>query len=83
MKPRQWNQFIKFLSSSNTRSLSNYGLSECNTVLGCQFVDITDTTVPIGCPLPGVQCLLIDEQGQKISPTDNLGEVGQIHIGGQ
>ena len=83
MKPQQWIEFINFVTSSNTRILSSYGMSECNTVLGCQLVDITDTVVPIGYPLPGVHCLLIDQQGQKIGPTNNLGEIGQIHIGGE
>jgi len=38
-------------------------MSECNGILGCQLLDIKDTTIPIGYPLPDVQYLLIGEQG--------------------
>jgi len=83
MKPQEWIRFIGFLNSSNVQVSILYGVSECNVVLGYQLLDINDTAFPIGHPLPGVQRLLIDEEGQIISNTDNPSEIGQIHIGGQ
>jgi hypothetical protein len=57
-------------------------MSECNGVLGCQLLDINDVVISIGHPLPRVRCLLINQQDKAISPTNNLGEIGQIYIGG-
>ncbi|CAF1354197.1 unnamed protein product [Adineta steineri] len=82
VKAQEWIRFIYFLSSSNVRVIPEYGMSECNGVLGCQLLDITDTAAYIGSPLPGVQCLLINEHGQTINNTDNSGEIGQVYIGG-
>lgn len=65
VKPQQWAQFINFLTSSNTRILTLYGMSECNTAFGCQLVDITDAAVPIGYPLPTIQYLLIDRSARS------------------
>jgi len=58
-------------------------MSECNSVLGCELLDIDDVVLPLGYPLPGIQCLLIDEEGQIISNMNNTTKIGQIHIGGQ
>jgi non-ribosomal peptide synthetase component F len=46
-------------------------------------IAIQHVVLPIGYPLPGIRCLLIDEQGQIISNMNNTNEIGQIHIGGQ
>ncbi len=82
MKPQEWTKFIDLLSSSNARVFVQYGMSECNGVLGCHLSDIHDTVVPMGHPLPGIRCLLINEQNQVISHSDNPSDIGQIHIGG-
>lgn len=37
----------------------------------------------MGYPLPSVHCLLIGDQGQVISPLENINEIGQIHAAGQ
>ena len=68
---------------SKVRITVGYGTSECHGALGCQLLDINNTDVPMGHPFPGVQCLLINEQGQTIINADNSSEIGQIHIGGQ
>ncbi len=83
MKPQQWTRFTGLLSSSNVRVSVLYGMSECNGVLGCHLINIDDTVVPMGYALPGVRCLLINEQNQVISHSDNPNEVAQIYIGGQ
>jgi acyl-coenzyme A synthetase/AMP-(fatty) acid ligase len=80
---QQWTRFIVFLRSSNSRIFAQYGTSECGGALGCQLQNIDDTVLSIGHPFPGVQCLLINEQGQIIRSTDNLDEIGQIYIGGK
>ncbi len=82
MKPQQWARFIDLLSSSNVRVSVLYGMSECNGILGCHLLDVNNIVVPMGHPLPGVHCLLIDEQGQIVSHRDNISEIGQIHVGG-
>jgi hypothetical protein len=82
MKPQQWTKFIDLLSSSNVRVSVLYGMSECNGALWCPLLNIDDTVVPMGHPLPGVRCLLINEQNQVISHSDNPSDIGQIHIGG-
>lgn len=83
MKPQQWARFVAFLSSSETRIYLIYGMSECFGVIGCYLTSMDYTYIPIGLPLPGTQCLLIDEQGQVISSPDNPDVIGEIHIGGQ
>ena len=83
VKPQQWTTFIGFLSSFNVRVFILYGTSECHGVLGCQLLDMVDTDMPMGHSLPGVQCLLIDEQGRTIINAGNSSEIGEIHIGGQ
>ena len=83
LKLQQWTTFIGFLSLSNAQVIIQYGMSECNVVFGCQLIDIDEIDVPIGYPLPSVQCLLIDEQDQIISNKDNPSEIGQIYIGGE
>lgn len=59
-----------------------YGLTECNAAIGCQLKHIDDCFVPIGYPIPGCECLLIDEKGQIISNTNDSNEIGEIHLGG-
>jgi hypothetical protein len=83
MKQQQLMRLIHFCSLFNTRVCVQYGMSECNSVLGCELIDIDDVVLPLGYPLPGIQCLLIDEQGQIISNMNNTNKIGQIHIGGQ
>ncbi|CAF1334934.1 unnamed protein product, partial [Adineta steineri] len=82
MKPQQWTQFVNLLSSSNVQLCVLYGNSESIVALGCQLVNIKDTNIPIGYPLPNIQCLLIDDDGKIINTTDNSNKIGQIHIGG-
>jgi hypothetical protein len=83
MKPQQWTRFTNLLSSSNVRVSVLYGMSECNGVIGCHLLNIDDTVVPMGYPLPNVRCLLINEQNQVISHSNSQSEIGQLHIGGQ
>ncbi len=83
MKPQQWTRFTDLLSSSNVRVSVLYGMSECNGVLGCHLLNINDTVVPMGYPLPDIQCLLINEQGQVVNHSDSSNEIGQIHVKGQ
>ena len=83
MKPQEWIRFMKFLSFFNVRIISMYGMSECSVTIGCQLLDSDYTSVPIGNSLPGVLCLLINEQDQIVDNADNSDEVGEIHIGGQ
>lgn len=83
MKAQQLTTLINFSSLFNTQVCTQYGMSECNSVLGCELRDIDDMVLPIGYPLPGIQCLLIDDQGQILSRMNNINEVGQIHIGGK
>lgn len=83
MKVQQLITLNRFLNSFNTRLCIQYGMSECNTVLGCELRNINDDMIlPIGYPLPSIQCLLIDEQGKILDWINNINEVGQIHIGG-
>ena len=82
MKPQQLATLIGFLRLFNVQIYTQYGMSECNGVLGCRLLDINDTAIPIGYPLLNVQCLLIDEQEQIISNTGNPSRIGRIHIGG-
>jgi acyl-coenzyme A synthetase/AMP-(fatty) acid ligase len=83
MKPQQLATLISVLRLFKVQICTQYGMTECNTALGCQLLGTDDTTVPIGYSLPGYRCLLIDEEGQTISNTSNSNEIGQIHIGGQ
>ena len=83
MKPKEWTKFTNLLSSFNVRFFALYGMSECNGVLGCYLLDIDNRTVPMGNPLPGVRCLLIDEQGQAVNHFDSSNKTGEIHIGGK
>lgn len=57
-------------------------MTECNAALGCRLINIDDSLVPMGYPMSGYRCLLIDEQGQMICDTNSSSEIGQIHIGG-
>jgi hypothetical protein len=87
MKPQQLAKLLTFLNHSNTRVFVYFGLSECNVALGCQLFDNDNSTIilPIGYPLYGFRCLLVDEQGETITSTASLGQnkVGQIHLGGE
>jgi acyl-coenzyme A synthetase/AMP-(fatty) acid ligase len=82
LKPQEWSRFMNFLSSFHVRAISMYGMSECLVVIGCQLHGNDYTNVPIGNSLPGVRCLLINEQGRIINNNDKAHEIGQIHIGG-
>ncbi|CAF4100111.1 unnamed protein product, partial [Adineta steineri] len=82
LKPKQWTQFVNLLSSSNVQLCVIYGLSESGGVLGCRLLNIKDTDIPIGYLFPTIRCLLIDDDGKTITTTDNLSEIGQIHLGG-
>ena len=83
MKPKQWTKFTDLLSSLNVRVFVQYGMSECNGVLGCYLLDINDRIIPMGNPLPGVRCLLVNEEGQVLNHLDNSRNVGEIHIAGK
>ena len=82
MKPQQWIRFKTFLASSKAQIWLLYGASECNGALGCYLTSMNDVSIPMGNPLPDVSCLLIDEQSQVISRTNNENAIGQIYIGG-
>ena len=47
------------------------------------LLDIYDTAVPMGHPLPNVDCLLINERDQVIHHSNSSNEIGQIHISGK
>ena len=83
MKSQEWTRVINLFDSSNVRISILYGTSECQTVICCHLADLNDVVVPMGYPLPGVDCLLIDEQGQTVNPVDNPNHIGEIHIGGE
>ncbi|CAF1473510.1 unnamed protein product, partial [Adineta steineri] len=82
LKPQQWTQFVNLLTSSNVQLCVIYGTSESCGALGCQLLNIKNTDIPIGYPLPNIRCLLIDDDGKIINTTHNLSEIGQIYIGG-
>ncbi len=83
MKPQQLIRFTDLLSSFKVHVSVLYGMSECTGVLGCHLLDINDAVVPMGYPLPDVDCLLINEQNEVINYSDNSNEIGQIHISGK
>jgi acyl-coenzyme A synthetase/AMP-(fatty) acid ligase len=83
LRPKQLTKLVNILKLFNVQICTQYGMTECNTALGCQLQNIDDRFVSMGHPLPGYRCLLIDEQGQMIYNTNNTSEIGQIHIGGQ
>ncbi|CAF3911367.1 unnamed protein product, partial [Adineta steineri] len=82
MKPQQLVKLLDVLQSFGVKVCTQYGMTECNTVLGCQLFSFNDGFVPMGHPLPGYRCLLIDKQGQIIHNTNRSSEIGQLHIGG-
>ncbi|CAF1410830.1 unnamed protein product, partial [Adineta steineri] len=82
MKPQQLVKLVSVLQSFGVKVCTQYGMTECNTVLGCQLFSFNDGFVPMGHPLPGYRCLLIDKQGQIIHNTNRSSEIGQLHIGG-
>ncbi|CAF2730622.1 unnamed protein product [Rotaria sp. Silwood2] len=83
-KPQQSAQFMSFLNSSNTRIFAQYGMPECNSALGCHLLDVTDTVIPLGYPLPGIHCSVTNEQDEMInSHIGNPSNIGEIHSGGQ
>ncbi|CAF0752919.1 unnamed protein product [Adineta steineri] len=82
VNPQQWTKFIGYLNLSTIRINSQYGMSECNGVLGCRLSDVYNTSIPIGCPFSNVRCLLIDEHDNIINNTINPNKIGQLHIGG-
>ena len=64
-----------------------YGLTEINTAIGCYLdYDIDELAnlniLPIGRPLFGYRCLLVDEIDGHIISSSNLNEIGQIHLAG-
>ncbi|UJR34821.1 hypothetical protein I4U23_027602 [Adineta vaga] len=83
INPQQWIKFLSYLNLSTIRINSQYGMSECNGVLGCRLSDVYNTIIPIGCPFTNVHCLLIDEQNNIIDKTINLNQIGQLLIGGE
>jgi hypothetical protein len=86
MKPQQLVKLLTFINHSNTRVFVYFGLSECNVALGCQLFnnDKSIIILPIGYPMYGFRCLLVDEHGETITHTASLSEnkIGQIHLGG-
>jgi acyl-coenzyme A synthetase/AMP-(fatty) acid ligase len=83
VKPLEWARFTKFLKPFNIRIISVFGMTEFNLAVGSQLQNIDCNSLPLGYPLPGYRCLLIDEQGQVVRKTGNLSEIGQIHLGGR
>lgn len=82
VKPQQWARFMAFVTESETEVFVQYGLSECNAALLCLLTSMNGTSLPMGYPFPGVQCLLVNEQGAVIDSADDGSIVGEIHIGG-
>jgi acyl-coenzyme A synthetase/AMP-(fatty) acid ligase len=82
MKPKQLAKLINILQLFSVQLCTQYGMTECNTALGCQLQNLNNNFVPLGYPLPGYRCLLINKQGRIIDNTKNSSEIGQIHIGG-
>ncbi|CAF4220235.1 unnamed protein product, partial [Adineta steineri] len=82
MKPQQWTRFVNLLSSFHVELYVHYGTSESNGALGCQLINIKDIEIPIGYPMPAIQCLLVDDDDKIIKSTDSSNKIGQIHIGG-
>ncbi|CAF4107235.1 unnamed protein product, partial [Adineta steineri] len=84
-KPRDLARLKSF--APQTYIFLAYGLSETFCCIGNSFGKSIDqfanlTSLPIGHPLPGYRCLLIDEaNGQIISPS-TLNQIGQIHVTG-
>ena len=71
------------LRSFNVQICTQFGMTECFAAVGCALENIDDSNVPMGFPLLGYRCLLIDEHGQLIGSANNPSEIGQLHIGGQ
>ena len=71
------------LQPFNVHICTQFGMTECFAALGCSLENIDDDGVPMGFPLLGYRCLLIDEHGQLICSANNSSEIGQLHIGGQ
>ncbi|CAF3739353.1 unnamed protein product [Adineta steineri] len=82
VKPQQLINLVSVLQSFDIKVCTQYGMTECNGALGCRLLDFDDGFVPMGHPLPGYRCLLIDKQGQIIHNTNRSSEIGQLHIGG-
>ncbi|CAF1312241.1 unnamed protein product [Adineta steineri] len=82
MKPQQLVRLVGVLQSFDVKVCTQYGMTECNGALGCRLLNFDDGFVPIGHPLPGYRCLLINKQGQIIHSTNRSSEIGQLHIGG-
>ena len=60
---------------------NHYGPTENSVVATSAPVDVWhsgDSPLPIGCPIPGVQCLVLDRRGQ-LAP---LGVPGELYLGG-
>lgn len=73
---------MAFLTSSKAQIFLLYGASEFNGVIGCYLTKTDNAAIPMGYPLPSIQCLLIDEHGQMITNVDSENSIGEIHIGG-
>ncbi|CAF0911439.1 unnamed protein product [Adineta steineri] len=82
MKPQQLVKLVGVLHSFDIKVCTLYGMTECNGALGCRLFSFDNGVVPMGHPLPGYRCLLIDKQGQIIHSTNRSSEIGQLHIGG-
>lgn len=82
IKPKQQTKLFDVLKMFNIQVCFLYGMTECNLILGYPLLNIDESILPLGYPLPAYRCLLIDEKGQLISSTNNSIDIGQIHIAG-
>ncbi|CAF0892065.1 unnamed protein product [Adineta steineri] len=82
MKPQQLVKLVGVLQSFDIKVCTQYGMTECNGALGGRLLSFDDGFVPMGYPLPGYRCLLIDKQGQTINSTNRSSKIAQLHIGG-
>jgi small nuclear ribonucleoprotein (snRNP)-like protein len=73
------------MTSQNYRKYRNqpvYDPTKCTIVATCHLISINDldaTPIPIGWPLPGYPCLILDER--TVEPVC-VGTVGKLFIGG-
>lgn len=72
----------------HTRIFFIFDMAEANAAIGREITESAAelaelNTLPIGCPLTGYKCLLVDEinDGRVISPLD-MNQIGQMYLAG-
>jgi len=71
--------------SAKTALMSVFGASECHIMLSKRVVNLShadypSSIIPIGRPLPGITCLLLDDNQRLIT---NYDQIGELYIGGK